>query len=167
LYNLKKPLLASVNGVAVAGGMAMVSLSHLAVASENARFGTPEINVGAFPNMVMAGILRGIPKKAAMKLILLGELVDAHEALAMGLVNQVVPGERLKAATREIAEKLAAKSPAVMALGLDSIRVSGDLPYPHALEYLQEMAAMIRGTEDCQEGAQAFLEKRKPKWKGR
>jgi len=167
LYNMQKPVIAKVNGVAVAGGMALVTLSHLAIASETARFGTPEINVGAFPNMVMAGILRAIPKKAAMKLILSGEIIDSSEALTMGLVNAVVPAAELDKTVSDLAVKLAGKSAAVFALGLDSIRVSSDLPYPQALEYLQEMATIIRNTDDCQEGAKAFLEKRDPMWKGR
>jgi enoyl-CoA hydratase/carnithine racemase len=167
LFKMKKPVIAKVNGVAVAGGMALVTLSHLAVASTNARFGTPEINVGAFPNMVMAGILRAIPKKAAMKLILLGEIIDAEEAFSMGLVNAVVAPDGLDDTVADLAAKLAGKSAAVLGLGLDAIRVSSDLPYPQALEYLQEMATIIRNTEDCQEGAKAFLEKRNPIWKGR
>ena len=155
-------MVAKVNGAAVAGGMALVTLSHLAVASTTARFGTPEINVGAFPNMVMAGILRAIPKKAAMKMILLGEILDAQEALDMGLVNTVVAPEALDETVANIAARLSEKSSSVFGLGLDSIRVSSDLPYPQALEYLCEMATIIRNTDDCQEGAKAFLEKRKP-----
>jgi len=165
LHSMRTPILAKVNGVAVGGGMAMVSLAHIALASENARFGTPEINVGAFPNMVMAAILRTVPRKAALKMILMGEIVGAQEALSMGLINAVVPKEELDRVTREMAEKLASKSPSVMALGLDSVRLSCDLPYPHALEYLQEMGTLIRQTEDFKEGSRAFLEKRKPKWK--
>ncbi len=167
LYEIQKPVVAKVNGAAVAGGMALVSLSHLAVASSTARFGTPEINVGAFPNMVMAGILRAIPKKAAMKMILLGEIIDAQEALDMGLVNLVVAPEALDETVAKITATLSEKSSSVYGLGLDSVRVSSDLPYPQALEYLCEMATIIRNTDDCQEGAKAFLEKRKPKWKGR
>lgn len=166
LYALRTPLLAKVNGVAVGGGMAMVSLAHIAVASENARFGTPEIRVGAFPNMVMAAVLRSIPRKLAVKMILMGEMVSAQEALSMGLVNQVVPPDQLDEAARDIAGKLADKSAAVMMLGLDSIRVSSELPYPQALEYLKEVGTLIRQTEDFKEGSRAFLEKRKPKWKG-
>lgn len=167
LYETQKPVVAKVNGAAVAGGMALVTLSHLAVASTTARFGTPEINVGAFPNMVMAGILRAIPKKAAMKMILLGEILDAQEALEMGLVNSVVAPEALDENVDNITAALSEKSSSVFGLGLDSIRVSSDLPYPQALEYLCEMATIIRNTDDCQEGAKAFLEKRKPNWKGR
>lgn len=167
IYDMQKPVVAKVNGVAVAGGMALVSLAHLAVASTKALFGTPEINVGAFPNMVMTGILRSIPKKAAMKLILLGEIIDATEALAMGLINAVVEPQDLGPTVDRMVAKLAAKSGAIYALGLDSIRVSGDLPYPQALQYLQEVATIIRNTEDCREGARAFLEKRDPIWKGR
>jgi len=167
LYNMQKPVVARVNGAAVAGGMALVTLSHLAVASTTARFGTPEIQVGAFPNMVMSAILRAIPKKAAMKLILLGEIIDAAEALEMGLVNAVVTGDLLDKTVANIVDRLAAKSSAIFGLGLDSVRVSSDMPYPQALEYLCEMATIIRNTDDCQEGAKAFLEKREPIWKGR
>ena len=166
LYEMRTPLVAKVNGIAIGGGMAMVSLSHIAIASENARFGTPEIHVGAFPNMVMAAILRSIPRKLAVKMILMGEMVSAQEALSMGLINQVVPADQLDEAARDIAGKLADKSAAVMMLGLDSIRVSSELPYPQALEYLKEVGTLIRQTEDFKEGSRAFLEKRKPKWKG-
>jgi enoyl-CoA hydratase/carnithine racemase len=115
----------------------------------------------------MAGILRAIPKKAAMKMILLGEIIDAQEALDMGLVNLVVAPEALDETVAKITATLSEKSSSVYGLGLDSVRVSSDLPYPQALEYLCEMATIIRNTDDCQEGAKAFLEKRKPKWKGR
>ncbi|MEW5913624.1 MAG: enoyl-CoA hydratase-related protein [Thermodesulfobacteriota bacterium] len=167
LHQMHKPVLAKVNGLAVGGGMAMVSLAHLAVAADSARFGTPEINVGAFPNMVMTAILRSVPRKLALKMILLGEIISAQEALAMGLINAVVPRGQLDAVCGQLAERLAAKSPAVMALGLHSIRVSSDLPYPHAMEYLQEVGTIIRNTEDFREGAQAFMHKRPPQWKGR
>ena len=167
LHETKKPLIARVNGTAVAGGMAMVTLSHFAVASENAKFGTPEINVGAFPSMVMVGILRSIHRKTAIRMILLGENLNAQEALEAGLVNAVVPFDELDRSVNELAEKLASKSTAIMNFGLDAIRVSDDMPYLKALEYLQETATMIRCTEDCQEGVKAFLEKRKPVWTGR
>jgi methylglutaconyl-CoA hydratase len=160
-------MIAKINGVAVGGGMAMVSLAHIAVASENARFGTPEINVGAFPNMVMAAILRSAPRKAAVKMILLGEIIGAQEALAMGFINAVVPKEKLDDAAMGLAKQLAGKSPSVIALGLDSIRLSSDLPYPQALEYLQEMGTLIRQTSDFKEGAEAFVQKRPPVWKGK
>lgn len=167
LHSMRTPVLAKVNGIAVGGGMAMVSLAHIAIASENARFGTPEINVGVFPNMVMAAILRSIPRKAALKMILLGEIVGAQEALSMGLVNAVVPREKLDEAAIALAEKLASKSMSVMALGLDSVRLSCDMSYPQALEYLQEMGTLNRQTEDFKEGAKAFIEKREPVWKGK
>jgi len=166
LHETRKPLIARVNGIAVAGGMAMVTLSHFAVACEHAKFGTPEINVGAFPSMVMVGILRSVPRKTALKMILLGENLNAQEALEAGLVNAVVPFGELDRSVNELADKLASKSTAIMNFGLDAIRVSDDMPYLQALEYLQETATMIRCTEDCQEGVKAFLEKRKPVWKG-
>jgi enoyl-CoA hydratase/carnithine racemase len=167
LYEIKKPLIARVNGTAVAGGMAMVTLAHFAIASEHAKFGTPEINVGAFPSMVMVGIFKTIPRKTAMKMVLLGENLTAQQALEAGLVNSVVPFDELDQSVMELAEKLASKSSAIMNFGLDAIRVSDDMPYLTALEYLQETATMIRCTEDCQEGVRAFLERRKPVWKGR
>lgn len=167
LHEMRRPLIARVNGTAVAGGMGLVALSHFAIATEEARFGTPEIKVGAFPSMVMTGILRAIPMKVAMRMILLGDTLDAKEALAAGLVNAVVPRDVLDNATAELAEKLASKSPAIMTFGLDAIRISDDMPFLQALEYLQEIATMIRCTEDCQEGVRAFLEKREPVWTGR
>ena len=96
----------------------------------------------------------------------MGETVGAREALEMGLVNTVVPPEELDSETKAISEVLASKSPSVMALGLGSIRLSSDFPYPQALEYLQEVNTLIRNTEDFREGSKAFLEKRQPVWKG-
>lgn len=166
LHRMSKPVIAKVNGVAMGGGMAMVSLAHLAIASEDARFATPEINVGAFPSMVMTAILRSVPRKRALKMILLGETVGSREALEMGLVSQVVPGDQLDAATAEVARSLAEKSPSVLRLGLDSIRLSADMAYPQAMEYLREMNTLIRNTEDFREGAKAFLDKRAPVFQG-
>lgn len=166
LHRMRTPVVAKVNGIAIGGGMAMVSLAHLAVASREAQFGTPEINVGAFPSMVMSAILRSVPRKRALKMILMGEMVGAEEALEIGLVNAVVPPEELDRTTASLAQRLASKSPSAMTLGLDSIRLSSDLPYPHALEYLQEVNTLIRNTEDFREGSKAFVEKRKPVWKG-
>ena len=166
LHEMQTPVIAEVNGIAIGGGMAMVSLAHLALASKEARFGTPEINVGAFPSMVMSAILRSVPRKRALKMILMGEILGSQEAFEMGLVNAVVAPEELDRETKAIAEVLASKSPSVMALGLGSIRLSSDFPYPQSLEYLQEVNTLIRNTEDFREGSKAFLEKRRPVWKG-
>ena len=167
LHEMKKPVVAKVNGIAVGGGMAMVSLSHIAIASSDARFGTPEIKVGAFPNMVMAAILRGLPKKLVLRMLMTGQMINAEQAEKMALINAVVAPEDLDAAVEKEVSKLLDKSPMVMSLGLDSIRVSGDMPYPQALEYLQEVNTIIRCTEDFREGTKAYLEKRDAVWKGR
>lgn len=167
LHEMKKPVVAKVNGIAVGGGMAMVSLAHIAIASSEARFGTPEIKVGAFPNMVMAAILRGLPRKRVVRMLMTGQMIDAEEAEKMGLINAVVAPEALDEAVEHEVGKLVDKSPMVMSLGLDSIRVSMDMPYPQALEYLQEVNTIIRCTEDFREGTKAYMEKRDAVWKGK
>ena len=167
LHEMSKPVIAKVNGIAVGGGMAMVSLAHLAIASRDASFGTPEINVGAFPNMVMAAILRGLPRKRVLRMLMTGMMITAEEAESMGLVTSVCAPEELDEAVDIEARKLSAKSPVVMSLGLDSIRLSSDLPYPQALEYLQEVNTLIRNTEDFMEGSKAFMEKRQPVWQAK
>ncbi|HEY4450346.1 MAG TPA: enoyl-CoA hydratase-related protein [Solirubrobacteraceae bacterium] len=164
---LGKPTLCAAGGHVLAGALGIALACDLIVASEDASFGTPEIDVGAFPFMIMALIYRNVPRKKANELLLLGERLSAREALAAGIVNRVVPAGELDAAVAEWAGKLAAKSPAIMRLGKEAMRRQLDMPLDDALEYLRAQLSLAMSTEDIREGVSAFFEKRDPQWKGR
>jgi enoyl-CoA hydratase len=162
-----KPVICAARGHVLAGALGIALACDLIVASEAATFGTPEINVGAFPFMIMALIYRNVPRKRANELLLLGERWSAQEALAAGIVNKVVPVEEFDAAVAEWAGKLAAKSPLIMRLGKEAMRRQLDMPLEDALDYLRAQLTLALSTEDIVEGVTAFFEKRDPVWKGR
>jgi enoyl-CoA hydratase len=164
---LGKPTLCAVRGHALAGALGIALACDLVVASEGATFGTPEINVGTFPFMIMSIIYRNVPRKKANELLLLGERWSAQEALAAGLVNRVVPEEQFEEAVRDWAGKLARKSPVIMRLGKEAMRRQMDMPLDDALDYLRAQLTLALSTEDIVEGVSAFFEKREPEWKGR
>jgi enoyl-CoA hydratase len=164
---LGKPTVCAADGHVLAGALGIALACDLIVASEKATFGTPEINVGAFPFMIMALIYRNVPRKKANELLLLGERWDAQQALAAGVVNKVVPVEDLDAAVSDWAEKLAGKSPVIMQLGKEAMRRQLDMPFDDALDYLRAQLTLALSTEDIVEGVTAFFEKRDPVWKGR
>ncbi len=165
--SLGKPTVCAARGHVLAGALGIALACDLIVASEQATFGTPEINVGAFPFMIMALIYRNVPRKRANELLLLGERWSAQEALAAGIVNRVVPTDEFDAAVAEWAAKLAAKSPLVMRLGKEAMRRQMDMPLEDALDYLRAQLTLALSTEDIVEGVSAFFEKRDPVWKGR
>ena len=164
---LGKPSICAANGHVLAGALGIALACDLVVAREGVRFGTPEINVGVFPFMVMALLYRNVPRKKATELMLLGEQIDAAEAERMGIVNRVVPADEFDGAVREWAEKLAGKSPALMRLGKDALFRQQDMAFDDALEYLHAQLTIAFSTEDIQEGVKAFFEKREPEWTGR
>jgi enoyl-CoA hydratase len=164
---LGKPTICAADGHVLAGALGIALACDLIVASERASFGTPEINVGTFPFMIMALIYRNVPRKKATELLLLGERWSAQEALVAGIVNKVVPAPELDAAVGEWASKLAGKSPVIMRLGKEAMRRQMDLPLDDALDYLRAQLTLAMSTEDIVEGVSAFFEKREPQWKGR
>jgi enoyl-CoA hydratase len=164
---LGKPTLLAADGHVLAGALGIALACDLIVASEQASFGTPEINIGTFPFMIMALIYRNVPRKKANELLLLGERWSAQEALAAGIVNKVVPAGELDAAVSEWASKLAGKSPVIMRLGKEAMRRQLDMPLDEALDYLRAQLTLATSTEDIVEGVSAFFEKREPQWKGR
>jgi enoyl-CoA hydratase len=164
---LAKPTVCAADGHVLAGALGIALACDLIVASEQATFGTPEINVGTFPFMIMALIYRNIPRKKANELLLLGERWNAQEALAAGLVNRVVPVEGFEQAVSDWARKLAGKSPVIMRLGKEAMRRQMDMPFDDALDYLRAQLTLALSTEDIVEGVTAFFEKRDPNWKGR
>jgi enoyl-CoA hydratase len=164
---LGKPTICAARGHVLAGALGVALACDLIVASELATFGTPEINVGTFPFMIMALIYRNVPRKKANELLLLGERWSAQEAQAAGIVNKVVPAEQFDAAVAEWAQKLASKSPLIVRLGKDAMRRQLDMPLDDALDYLRAQLTLALSTEDIVEGVTAFFEKRDPQWKGR
>jgi enoyl-CoA hydratase len=164
---LPKPTVCVADGHVLAGALGIALACDLIVASEKATFGTPEINVGTFPFMIMALIYRNVPRKKANELLLLGERFSAQEALAAGIVNKVVPVESLEEAVSAWTQKLAGKSPVIMRLGKEAMRRQMDMPFDDALDYLRAQLTLALSTEDIVEGVTAFFEKRDPAWKGR
>src|SRR6476659_203677 len=164
---LGKPTICAANGHVLAGALGIALACDLIVAKEGAEFGTPEINVGAFPFMIMALIYRNVPRKRTNELLLLGERISAQEAKEYGIVNKVAAPEEFDAAVAEWASKLAAKSPVIMRLGKDAMFRQQDMAFLDALEYLHAQLSLALSTEDIVEGVTAFFEKREPQWKGR
>jgi enoyl-CoA hydratase/carnithine racemase len=167
LGELGKPSICAASGHVLAGALGLALACDLVIAKDSARFGTPEINVGLFPFMVMALIYRNLPRKKATELLLLGEQISAREAERLGLVNRVVNAAEFDAAVTDWASTLAAKSPLTLKLGKDAIFRQQDMALAEALEYLRTQLALAFGTEDLLEGVSAFFEKRDPNWKGR
>jgi enoyl-CoA hydratase/carnithine racemase len=165
--DLGKPTLCAVQGHVLAGALGIALACDLIIASEDATFGTPEINVGTFPFMIMSLIYRNIPRKKANELLLLGERWSAQEALAAGLVNRVVPEGQFEQAVADWAGKLAGSSPVIMRLGKEAMRRQLDMPLDDALDYLRAQLTLALSTEDIVEGVSAFFDKRQPQWKGR
>ena len=145
---LGKPSLCAAGGHVLAGSLGIALACDLVIAKEGAEFGTPEINVGAFPFMIMALIYRNVPRKKTNELLLLGERLTAWEACEHGLANKVVPPEQFDEAVREWAEKLARKSPLIMRLGKDAMFRQMDMAFADALEFLHSQLTIALSTED-------------------
>ncbi len=163
-----KPTIAAVNGYALGGGTELVLATDIRVLANTARLGLPEITLGLFPG---AGgtqrIIRQVPLCRAKEVMFTGEQISADEALAIGLANKVVPKEQVLAVAKEIAGKIATKSPLVLKLLKRTLRDGADMPLSAALPYEQAMIGLVLDTADAHEGCSAFIEKRKPKFSGR
>ncbi len=164
---LGKPTICAAGGHVLAGALGVALACDLIVAKESATFGTPEINVGVFPFMIMALIYRNVPRKKASELLLLGDRIDAHEAERLGIVNKVVPDAEFEAAVDDWATRLAKKSPVLMRLGKDAMWRQQDMALMDALDFLRSSLTLAFATDDIQEGVKAFFEKREPEWTGR
>ncbi len=167
MWSLGKPIVARVRGYALAGGFGLACACDLIVAADDAVFGTPEINVGLWPYMITVPLLRSMPPKTALDLMITGRRVGADEGARLGFVQRVVPVEELDATVDALAAELAGKSPLIMRWGRDSFYRVLERDADPALSYLQGMLTVTTQTDDAAEGVAAFAEKRAPRWTGR
>ena len=162
-----KPVVARVNGHALAGGLGLAAACDIVVAVDTAQFGTPEIGVGLWPMMIGAILRRVMPPRVALELMLTGRRIDAAEAVRLGVVSRAVAAEQLDAAVAETIDGIVAKSAAVVALGKAAFYAAEDLPLDAALDHLQLGLTAVAMTDDAAEGVAAFQAKRAPEWTGR
>jgi enoyl-CoA hydratase/carnithine racemase len=164
---IPQPVIAKVHGVATAAGCQLAATCDLIVASEEARFATPGVKIGLFCSTPMVALSRAVGQKKSMEMLLTGDFISAEEALAEGLVNRVVPAEELEAETRKLAEKISDASPLVVGVGKQAFYRQIEMPVEQAYAYTKEIMSFNASFADAQEGMCAFLEKRKPEWKGK
>ena len=159
-----KPVIAAVNGIATAAGCQLVATCDLAVASQDARFATPGVNIGLFCSTPMVALSRNLSRKAAMEMLLLGDMVGANEAKELGLVNRVVrPDETVNAAV-ELGRKIAEKPKATLKIGKEAFYRQLEMPLEEAYAYASAVMVENMLHEEAKEGIGAFLEKREPRW---
>lgn len=162
---MRKPVIASVHGYAVANGAGLVAAADLAVAAEGTKIGASAINVGLFCMGPAVPLSRCLGKKRSLELILTGDMIDARKAEQWGLVNKVVPADQLESETAMLAGNLAKKSPLALQMGKQAFYGMSDMEFGKAIEYSNEVFAALCITEDAHEGVDAFLKKREPEWK--
>lgn len=161
---MTKPVVVAVQGYALAGGTGLVALSDLAIAADDAKFGTTEIRIGLFPLLILPALRRVVGEKKALEMALTGQIVEADEAKEIGLVNRVVPANDLEDAALEYAGKLAKTAPEALRLGKHCFYASADMNYQDALSFSRSLRVSFMLGDDLREGVSAFLDKRKPKW---
>ncbi len=164
---LGKPIIARLAGHAIAGGLGLAVSCDLVIAADDVKLGTPEVNVGLWPMMIMAIINRNVPPKQAFKLYYTGRHVSAREAVEMGLITEAVPRDRLDARVDELAASIAAKSPIGLRMGREAFFAVDGLAFDDQIAYLLDRLRALAGTDDAVEGVTAFLEKREPRFTGR
>lgn len=167
IVNLPQPVIAQVHGIATAAGAQLVATCDLAVASDDTRYAAPGVNIGLFCSTPMVALSRNVSRKHALQMLLTGDLIDAHTALRFGLVNELVPLAELETRTRELARKIASKSPLTLRIGKAAFYRQAELPLDQAYAYAADV--MVKNLEalDAQEGIGAFIDKRAPVWCGR
>jgi enoyl-CoA hydratase/carnithine racemase len=167
IAGMKKPVIASAHGFAVANGAGIIAACDLAVVAEGTRIGTTAISVGLFCMGPAVALSRSLGRKRSLEMLLTGDMIHADAAERWGLVNKVVPKDDLEAETRKLAAKLAAKSPVALQMGKETFYRMADMEFGKALDYSNEMFASLCVTEDAKEGIEAFLNKRPAVWKER
>jgi enoyl-CoA hydratase/carnithine racemase len=161
------PLIARVNGACMAGGMGLLAMCDLAVASRTATFGLPEVKVGVFPAQVLAALQNLLPRRVLNELCLTGETIDAERALSIGLVNHLADADALDATLGALLARLLDKSPSAIRRGLYTLKHTEHLGFEQAVAFTESQIGLFALTEDAQEGQAAFREKRTPNWTGR
>ena len=166
IVRLPKPVIARVHGIATAAGCQLVASCDMAIASENATFATPGVNIGLFCSTPMVAVSRAVPRKQTMEMLLTGEEISANTAKDFGLVNKVVPRKELELVTRQLASKIASKSPLTLRVGKEAFYRQLEMDLDSAYRYTSEVMAENMMAADAQEGIDAFMQKRDPVWKG-
>jgi len=164
ISQMKKPVIAQLQGVAAANGMGLVAAADLAIAAENSRMGLTAINVGLNCVGPVIPVARCVGRKKALELLFYGNLISASEALALGLINKIVPNDELETEARRWAEELAQKSPLALQIAKRAFYHSEDMGYEKQFAYMNEAFARLCSTADAKEGVQAFFDKRRPVW---
>lgn len=167
LAGFPKPTVAKVNGFCVAGGTGFMLACDIVIASNNAKFGTPEVNVGLFPMMIGALIFRNVLRKKAMEMILLGETLSAEKALEIGMVTRISEHDKLDVETDKILKSLVSKSPIGLMMGKKAFNDVAEKSLAESVDILAERLMTVASTEDAKEGITAFIEKRKPVFIGK
>ena len=167
IVTLPQPVIASVQATATAAGCQLVASCDLAVASQAAKFATPGVNIGLFCSTPMVALSRNVSRKHAMQMLLTGDLISADEAARIGLVNEVVPAGQERAAAIKLAEKIAAKSTAIVKIGKQAFYRQVEMSLADAYDYASQVMVENMLTRDAEEGISAFIEKRDPKWQDR
>jgi enoyl-CoA hydratase/carnithine racemase len=167
VQSIPQPVIAEVHATATAAGCQLAATCDLVAAAEEARFATPGVRIGLFCSTPMVALSRAVGQKKSMEMLLTGDFISAEEALAVGLVNRVVPADELEAQTRSLADKIAEASPLVVGVGKQAFYRQLEMPTGQAYAYTKEVMSFNATFADAQEGMCAFLEKRPPEWKGR
>ncbi len=162
-----KPIVGRVNGVALGGGFGLAVACDITIAVRDAKMGTPEIGLGLWPMMISAVLVKMMPRKALLEMMLMGRIVDADEAKTLGLVTQTVERDDLDVAVADVTAALQSRSPAALALGKQAFYAMEDMDADTALDHLHTGLSASAMTDDAREGVAAFLEKRDPMWTGR
>lgn len=160
-----KPVIAEVHGIATAAGCQLVASCDLAVAADDARFATPGVNIGLFCSTPMVALSRNVGRKTAMRMLLTGDMVGAEEARAFGLVSDITEPGDLTTTTMELAQRIAAKAPAVLRIGKEAFYQQVEMNLPDAYDFATEVMVLNMLEPDAEEGIGAFIEKRQPSWK--
>ena len=167
ITRLPKPVIAKIHGIATAAGCQLVATCDLAIASTEARFATPGVNIGLFCSTPMVALSRAVGRKAAMEMLLTGDMIGADRAVEIGLINRAVPADRLDVAVEALARQIAGKSRATLRIGKEAFYRQAEMTLTDAYDYASEVMTRNMMARDAEEGIDAFLGKREPAWQDR